>query len=81
METYAALARPTRGIVLHAEPAEDLGLAVVHADGDREGVLAHRLAQEVTRRLVETENLGRAVELGLCDREGVIRFVRHDTLR
>ena len=49
VEADTALAGTAGVVVLHAEAAEHADAAVVHADGDQEGVLAERVAQEVSR--------------------------------
>ena len=63
VEADAALAGAAGVVVLDAEAAEDLHLAVVHPDRDGEVVFAQRDAQQVAGRLVEAEDVGGLVEL------------------
>ena len=71
MEADAALRRAAGVVVLHAEAPEHLHVAVVHADGNGELVLAQREAEQVPRRLIEVENVRHLVELGLGHLERV----------
>jgi hypothetical protein len=64
--------------VLHAEPAEDLDAAVVHAHRDRKAVLAHRVAQKLARALVEVQDRRHLVELRLRHLEGIHALDDHD---
>jgi len=74
MEPDAALVRAAGVVVLHAEPAEHLHLPVIHADRDGELELADGPAQELAGALVEVEDVGHLVELGLGHLEGIERL-------
>ena len=74
VEPDAALVRAPRVVVLHAEPAEHLHLPVVHADRDGELELADGPPQELAGALVEVEDVGDFVELGLGHLEGIERL-------
>jgi len=79
VEADPAFAGAAGVVVLHAEALEDLNGAVVHPDRNAEVELAHRSAQQVAGRLVETENLGCVVELFLCRLEGLVGSASHGT--
>jgi hypothetical protein len=61
----------------HTETPEDLCAALVHPNGDGEGVLTNRVPQEVTGRLIELELVGNEIELSLSHRERVEGLCRH----
>ena len=76
VEADAALGRAARVVVLHAEAAEHLDLAVVHVDGNLKLVLAQRLAQQVAGAAIQIEQRRDVVELVLRHLERVEAF-RH----
>ena len=75
MEADAALAWPPGVVVLHTESAEHFDASVVHAGGNREGILPQRFAEELNSPGIELQKLRDAVELGLGHLEGVIGSV------
>ena len=77
VEADAALGRAAGVVVLHAEAAEHLHVAVVHAHRDRELVLAQREAQQLARGRVEVEDVGDLVELGLRHLERIECLAAH----
>jgi hypothetical protein len=62
-----ALRRTATQVVLDAVTGEDLDAAIVHVDGEMDGELATRLAQDEAHAGVEIETLGGQVELALGD--------------
>ncbi len=56
---------PRASLCWTRKPRKTFDAAVVHADRDREVVLAQRPAEEVAGRLVQVEDVGNLVELGL----------------
>jgi hypothetical protein len=63
--------------VLYAESPEDLDGTVVHPDRDAYVVLPEVVTQQFLRALIEIENFGDPVELGLGHFEGIERFLGH----
>ena len=55
MEADAAFGRAARIVILHAITLENTSPAVVHANRNREMILAHRLAQESVHVRIELE--------------------------
>jgi hypothetical protein len=80
METDSPLAGAAGVVVLDPETSEYLDLAVVHANGNTEMVFPHRIAEQVSARLVQFEEISDPVKLSLRDLEGVVRSIRHGTL-
>ena len=69
----AALGRAAAEVVLDAVAGEDLDRPVVHVDGEMDGQLAPRLAQDAAQAGVQLEPLGGQVELSLRDLPGIDR--------
>ncbi len=69
VEAHAALAGAAGVVVLDAEAAEHVHVAVVHADRDGERILPHGNTQEFPRGGVETDGLRHLVELRLGNLE------------
>ena len=80
MEADAALAGTAGIAMLATVTAEHLVASVVHADGNQEMILAERAAEQVPRGLVESQLLGRAVELLLSHFKRVERLLLHTFL-
>src|SRR5438105_4497972 len=72
MEPDPALKGATGVIVLNSHSPKHSARPIVHANGNREAVLAHWRAEQFARRRVEPQAIGDAIELCARDREAVI---------